>query len=137
MSPQLMIVDDATDQVYLMKMLISLVEPKIQVVSAANGDQALKILRTNLGELPQLIILDLKMAGKTGLEILKELKADSNLRRIPVCIFSNGEFEADICDAYELGASFYFKKPVGLVELKKFIEHFLGLWFNYASFCPR
>lgn len=137
MSSHLMIVDDATDQVYLMKMLISMIDPKIQLSSASNGEQALRMLRADPPLRPNVIILDLKMAGKTGLEILKELKSDVHLKRIPVCIFSNGEFEADICDAYDLGASFYFKKPVGLVELKKFIEYFIGIWFHYASFCPR
>jgi CheY-like chemotaxis protein len=132
-----MIVDDAKDQVYLMKMLISMIDPKIEVVSASHGDQALEMLRKDPKVTPKVIILDLKMAGKTGLEVLKELKSDPILKRIPVCIFSNGEFESDICDAYDLGASFYFKKPVGLVELKKFVEYFLGIWFHFASFCPR
>ncbi len=137
MKPHLMLVDDATDQVYLMQMLLKTIDPEIRTVSASTGDEALKILQDETKILPRVVLLDLKLAGKTGLEVLKELKKDPRLKRVPVCIFSNADLEADICEAYDLGANFYFKKPIGLIELKKFIEYFVGIWFRYASFCTR
>lgn len=137
MSMELMLVDDASDQIYLMQMLLKTVNPEIQVVAASNGDEALKILNDDSRPLPKVVLLDLKLTGKTGLEVLSEIKHSPRLRRLPVCMFSNSNLEADVSEAYELGANFYFRKPVGLAELKKFIEHFVALWFTYASVCSR
>ena len=137
MSMELMLVDDASDQIYLMQMLLKTINPEIKITTALHGDSALEILNDESKPLPRVVLLDLKLTGKTGIEVLKELKSNPRLKRLPVCMFSNSNLEADVCEAYELGANFYFRKPVGLAELKKFIENFVGVWFNYASVCPR
>lgn len=135
MNMDLMLVDDASDQIYLMQMLLKTVNPDIKIVATTSGDEALKVLNDESRSLPRVVLLDLKLAGKTGLEVLKELKNNPRLKRLPVCMFSNSNLEADVCEAYELGANFYFRKPVGLAELKKFIENFVTVWFGYASVC--
>jgi len=131
-----MIVDDADDQLQLMKNVFRIVDPTLQIVTADSGDAALKHLRAPSTKLPKVILLDLRMPRKSGQEVLSELKADPLLKRIPVCIFSNADIESEVCDCYDRGASFYFKKPSGLDSLKKFSEHFRGIWFTFASHCP-
>lgn len=130
-----MIVDDATDQLELMRTVFRMVDPSLRVSTVQSGDEALRCLRRDLDARPQVVLLDLRMAGKPGLDVLKEMKADSGLKRIPVCVFSNGDVQKDVCDCYEHGASFYFKKPIGLEALKKFIEQFRDVWFKLASHC--
>lgn len=61
--------------------------------------------------LPQLILLDLNMPYKSGLEALKELKQDDMLRKIPVVVLSTSKAFHDIEKAYELGANCYISKP--------------------------
>lgn len=135
MKSHVLIVDDASDQLQLMQHIFKMTDPSLQIRTASSGDEALKLLREEGTDLPKVILLDLKMPGKTGQEVLGEIKADPNLRNIPVCTFSNGDVQSDICECYQLGASIYFRKPFGLQELKSFANHFRSLWFKYASHC--
>ena len=132
-----MIIDDTADQIQMMRAVFKIVDPALQIISASSGDEALKTLRMDPNSRPKVILLDLRMPGKCGSEVLAELKSDPELRRIPVCAFSNGDVETDVCACYEAGASFYFKKPTGLESLKRFAELFRGIWFDVASHCPR
>jgi two-component system, response regulator len=133
MRPDIMIVDDSTDQLELMRMAFKMVAPDLHVTTCESGDEALDALKGD--SLPKVILLDLKMPGRDGFEVLKDLKSDPVKRKIPVCIFSNGDLENDICYSYATGASGYFKKPTGLEELKSFIGYFSQFWFKYCSLC--
>ncbi|MFM8313938.1 MAG: response regulator [Deltaproteobacteria bacterium] len=137
MNQNLMIIDDAKDQLYLMQMLVKTLAPEIAITAFVNADEALTNLRKAGVSPPRVILMDLKLPGKNGLDLLKEIKLDPKLKKIPVCLFSNGALQEDVCQAYEHGASFYFKKPIGLSELKNFTAHFIELWFHYASICER
>jgi CheY-like chemotaxis protein len=71
---------------------------------------------------PGLILLDLNMPRKDGREALAAIKADPDLRRIPVVVLTTSQAEEDIYSTYELGVSSYITKPVtfgGLVEVMK------------------
>lgn len=71
---------------------------------------------------PGVILLDLNMPRKDGREALKEIKADPDLRRIPVVILTTSKAEEDIYRTYDLGANSYIMKPVtfdGLVEVMR------------------
>ena len=88
----------------------------LHVVS--DGEQALRFLRRT-GEFtgaprPGLILLDLNLPRRNGLEVLAELKADPDLLTIPVVIFSTSQAETDIAASYQLHANAYITKPVSL-----------------------
>ena len=134
MKRELMIVDDAEDEVVLLEDVFQDIDPTIQIRKASSGKDALVHLRSS-NIVPPVMLLDLRMPGMSGIEVLRELKADPRLKRICVCAFSNGDLQRDICECYDVGASFYFKKPTGLPELERFAEHFIGLWFRYAELC--
>src|SRR5476651_581543 len=77
--------------------------------------------------LPGLILLDLNMPRKDGREALKEIKADPNLRRIPVIVLTTSKAEEDIFRTYDLGANSFITKPVhfnALVEVMKEIGRY-------------
>jgi two-component system, chemotaxis family, response regulator Rcp1 len=81
---------------------------------------------------PAFIFLDLNLPKKDGREVLAEIKADPDLRDIPVAILSSSQDEHDIATSYELHANCYIVKPSrleDLVESAKAIEHF---WFQVA-----
>lgn len=82
---------------------------------------------------PSVILLDLNMPKKDGREALKEIKADPNLRRIPVVILTTSKSEEDIYRTYDLGASSYITKPVsfdGLVDLMKALGEY---WVEFVE----
>lgn len=103
-----------------------------------DGVDALEFLRQD-GEYedaprPDLILLDLNMPRKDGREVLKELRADDDLRRIPVVVLTSSESEEDIVRSYELNANAYLTKPVdfdGFVEIVNRLENF---WFQVVKF---
>ena len=132
MSPHVLIVDDTEDELQLLSTVFKMVDPNIAIETVSNSAGVLGRLRDPANDLPKVILLDLRMPEKSGREVLAEIKADPRLKRTPVCIFSNGDLEADVRECYELGAIFYFKKPMGLAALQAFIRNFNGLWFNAA-----
>ncbi|MCG2777279.1 MAG: response regulator [Desulfobacterales bacterium] len=76
---------------------------------------------------PELILLDLNMPRKDGRDVLAEIKADRDLKRIPVVILTTSRSEEDILKSYDLNANCYITKPVELdkfIEVVKFIEDF-------------
>ena len=68
---------------------------------------------------PDLIILDLNLPKKHGHEVLAEVKADEDLKRIPIVIFTTSKAEEDILKTYNLHANCYITKPL---DLNKFLE---------------
>ncbi|MGH8471051.1 MAG: response regulator [Gammaproteobacteria bacterium] len=82
---------------------------------------------------PGLILLDLNMPKKDGREALQEIKADPDLRRIPVVVLTTSKAEEDIYRSYDLGASSFITKPVtfeGLVELMKAMGQY---WIEFVE----
>ena len=82
---------------------------------------------------PGLILLDLSMPKKDGREALAEIKADPQLRQIPVVVMTTSSAEEDVCRSYDLGASSYVTKPVTftrLVEVMRAIERY---WFGIVE----
>jgi len=76
---------------------------------------------------PDLILLDLNLPKKDGREVLAEIKADENLKRIPVVVLTTSQSEKDILKSYDLYANCYITKPVDLdkcLEVGKSIEDF-------------
>jgi two-component system, chemotaxis family, response regulator Rcp1 len=73
---------------------------------------------------PDLILLDLNLPKKNGMEVLAEIKADPNLKRIPVIILTVSKAEEDILRSYNLHANCYITKPI---ELNKFFESVKGI----------
>jgi two-component system, chemotaxis family, response regulator Rcp1 len=86
---------------------------------------------------PDLILLDLGLPKKGGLEVLAEIKADPGLRRIPVIVLTTSRAETDVLKSYDLHANSFITKPVHLsefFELVRGIEHF---WFSIVKLPPR
>ena len=78
---------------------------------------------------PDLILLDLNLPRKNGHEVLKELKANADLRRIPVVVLTSSQAEEDIVTSYDLQAAAYVTKPVspeGFVELIALLRRYAG-----------
>lgn len=105
----------------------------------ANGQELLDYLRHE-GKYagaspprPSLILLDLNMPIKNGREALQEIKADRNLRSIPVIILTTSEAEEEIFRAYDLGASSFITKPVLFESMIEVVKSLGEYWFEIVE----
>jgi len=80
--------------------------------------------------LPGLILLDLNMPRKDGREALREIKADPQLRRIPVIVLTTSQAEEDIARTYDLGASSFITKPRDFESLVSLVQTINSYWFE-------
>ena len=82
---------------------------------------------------PDVILLDLNLPKKDGREVLAEVKADPNLRLIPVVIITSSEAEQDVLKTYELHANCYVTKPVDLEQFIKVIQSIETFWLTIVT----
>ena len=82
---------------------------------------------------PDLILLDLNLPRKDGREVLAEISADTNLRRIPVVVLTTSEAQIDIRRAYELNANCYITKPSGLDQFVAVVKSIQYFWSAVAK----
>ena len=93
---------------------------------------------SNLGDSPRpgVILLDLNMPRKDGLEALKEIKNDPALRQIPVVILTTSKAEEDIYRSYDLGANSFVTKPVSFQQLVEAMKGLGQYWFEIVELPP-
>lgn len=82
---------------------------------------------------PGLILLDLNMPKKDGREALREIKADPDLRQIPVVVLTTSEADEDICKSYDLGVNSFITKPVSFEGLVFVITTLAQYWFQIVK----
>jgi CheY-like chemotaxis protein len=83
--------------------------------------------------LPDVIFLDLNLPRKDGREVLAEIKADPELRRIPVVILTTSQAEEDILRTYDLHANCYITKPVDLEQFMKVVKGIEDFWLTMVK----
>jgi chemotaxis family two-component system response regulator Rcp1 len=85
---------------------------------------------------PDLILLDLNLPRKNGREVLAEIKADPELRKIPIVVLTTSSAEEDILKAYDLNANCYVVKPVGFDNFMEAIQSIRHFWFSIVTLPP-
>lgn len=105
-----------------------------------DGEQLLDFLRhrgafsdPDKSPRPGLILLDLNMPRKDGREALAEIKADPELRRIPVVVMTTSQAEEDIFRSYDLGASSFITKPVTFDRLVELMRTLGQYWIEFVE----
>lgn len=105
-----------------------------EVVVARDGVEALDYLyrrgdfEARPASLPIVMLLDLKMPKKDGLEVLREVKSDERLKTIPVVMLTSSREEADLVRSYQLGVNAYVVKPVGFQQFVDAIRQTGHFW---------
>src|SRR5664279_6574764 len=118
------IVDDSPTDIELTTIALEATGREIAIRSSTDGKSALAMLRNVLG-VPALILLDLKMPGMSGIEVLREIRADDRLWNLPVVVVTSSALESDRTDAIAAGASDYIQKPLALVQFSKDLDSIL------------
>ena len=135
----LMAEDDADDRL-LLKDALDECKWDVDMRFVENGEELLDYLlrRGKYAQVahcprPGLILLDLNMPRKDGREVLREIKANAELRKIPVVVLTTSRADTDIERIYELGANSFISKPVqfdGLVNLMRLLGQY---WFDTVA----
>jgi len=86
---------------------------------------------------PDLILLDLNLPKKDGREVLKEIKTDEDLKRIPVVILTTSKSEEDVLRAYGLHANCYITKPLDLKQFVKVTKAVQDFWLTIVKLPPK
>lgn len=106
-----------------------------------DGAEAIQYLRQQgkytKATIPDLVLLDLNLPKKDGREVLAEVKADKNLKRIPVVILTSSKCEEDILKAYGLHANCYITKPLDLEQYHKVVSSVEDFWLTRVSLPTR
>ena len=108
---------------------------------AVDGFEAMAFLRREgkyaNASRPDLILLDLNLPKKNGREVLAEIKADSDLKRIPVVVLTSSQAEKDIVATYNLHANCYITKPVDFEQFICVVRSIEDFWFAVVKLPPR
>ena len=131
----LLVVEDCEEDFAVLQMTLRRLLVPNPVYRCCDGDEAIAYLtgqgtyaQPDAAPRPQLILLDLNLPGMDGREVLTAIKANSDLRAIPVIIFTTSDFPRDVRLCYERGANCYAVKPVGMERFEQFIVLLRDFW---------
>jgi two-component system, chemotaxis family, response regulator Rcp1 len=106
-----------------------------------DGVQALEFLRRTgkyaHAPRPDLIMLDLNLPRKDGREVLAEIKADENLKLIPIVVLTTSRAEQDVLRAYQLNANCYISKPVDFEQFLQAVRSIESFWLCVVTLPPK
>ena len=131
----ILIAEDKETDVILLRRALAKAAIANPVHFVTDGEQAIAYV-TGGGEfadrrrfpLPGIIVLDLKLPRQSGLEVLRWLKTQPGLRRIPVIVLTSSAEETDVNAAYDLGANSYLVKPVSFNDLLRLVVAVNDFW---------
>lgn len=137
----LLVEDDPADEALTVH---ALAENKIgnKVLVAHDGAEALEYLFGPAGDevrkaedLPQVVLLDLKLPKIDGMEVLRRIRANERTKLLPVVILTTSEEEDDMVKGYELGANSFVRKPVNFDQFMSVVKE-LGMYWLVINKCP-
>jgi CheY-like chemotaxis protein len=106
-----------------------------------DGQAALEYLQRAKGRedavVPDLILLDLNLPKKGGIEVLQEIKADPDLRRVPVVMLTTSEDEVDVLESYDRHANSYITKPIDFEQFTQVVRTLEDFWFSIVRLPSR
>jgi len=131
---EILLVEDNPGDVVLTQVAFEKAKMVNHLHTVPDGEEALKFLRGE-GEYadrprPDLVLLDLNLPRMSGQEVLAELKADPDLKVIPVVVLTSSADEHDVLRSYSNHANAYMTKPVDLVQLIDLVNRLDGFWFS-------
>jgi CheY-like chemotaxis protein len=133
-----LIAEDDEDDFMLAKDVFQECCPHVDLRWVRDGEELMDYLMhrgkftgsSEVSQRPALILLDLNMPKKDGREVLKEIKSQQDLRRIPVVVLTTSNAEADIVYSYDLGVNSFIRKPIGFTQFVDVMKVFDRYWFD-------
>ena len=115
--------------------------PNSHIAIARDGEEALRLILGHeavppLFNLPKVIVLDLRLPGLSGLEVLRALKSDARARLVPIVVLTASRDERDILASYALGSNSYIVKPIDLDQFEYAVQSLGVYWVELNQFVP-
>ncbi|MBE9048008.1 response regulator [Pleurocapsales cyanobacterium LEGE 10410] len=134
--PILLVEDDYNDVLLIKRAFRKAdLQPLMSIVS--DGDEAISYLLRKgryadpkRFPIPLLVLLDLKLPRRSGLEVLAWLRKQPELKRLLVVVLTSSQEDSDLDRAYDLGANSYLVKPINFQELVKLVQLIDAYWFK-------
>ncbi|WP_299683209.1 response regulator [uncultured Dokdonia sp.] len=122
-----LLIEDDTIEIMKLNRTISSLNLNHNIIEANNGEEALSILKEG-NSLPDIILLDLNMPKINGIEFLKILKNDPNLKYLPTIVLTTSNNRKDLLECYKIGIAGYVLKPLKYDDYVSKIEKLLAYW---------
>jgi CheY-like chemotaxis protein len=136
----ILLVEDRPDEIELMKQALHQAGVGNPLRMISDGAEAIAYFEgrnryadRNAFPLPRLVLLDLKLPNRTGLDIVKWLKSDERLKRIPVIIVTSSREPSDMEKAYSAGVNSYLVKPTSFRDFVDTMKITATYWIHYNS----
>jgi two-component system response regulator len=134
---EILLVEDSSTDVMLTKAALKHAKMSNNLYVVKDGVEAMAFLRKEGqyadGPRPDLILLDLNMPRKDGREVLTEVKADDDLKYIPVVVLTTSQAQEDVIRAYGLHANCYISKPVDFQQFTNVVRAIDNFWFTVVT----
>jgi CheY-like chemotaxis protein len=132
---RILLVEDNADHAELIKRSFEEHRVGNDLIHLSDGEQALDFLHRRgafeepaKSPRPDVILLDLRLPRVDGLDVLRDIKSDNSLRKIPVVVLTTSDTETDIARAYDLHANAYLVKPVGFTKFLDLMRDMGFFW---------
>ncbi len=125
---KIILAEDNLADAQLTKIAFGELDISLEVVHVVDGQKLLDYLRTEPHEEIALILLDLNMPRMGGLEVLKVMYEDEELRNLPVVVLSSSAHENDVRTCYQYGANAYVCKPIDIDDFHQSIRSIAYFW---------
>jgi two-component system response regulator len=139
----ILLVEDNPSDIDLTRRAFSKSRIANPLVVVEDGEEALEYLwcsgryaGRDPSDLPGLTLLDLKLPGVPGLDVLRRIRADQRTRRIPVVILTSSREEHDIAASFDSGANSYVRKPVDFQTFVRSAEQLVTYWLRINEAPP-
>lgn len=136
----ILLVEDNPGDVRLTREALTESKLNIELHVVRDGEEAMAFLRREgayvNSQRPDLVLLDLNLPKLDGREVLARLRADANLRRIPVVVLTVSTAEEDVLRSYDLAANCYISKPIDLDQFVTVVRAIEQFWFQIVKLPP-
>ena len=138
---QILLAEDNPDDIELTVEALKDSRVRNRLIIVKDGEEAISYLqgkgKYQHAVRPDLILLDLNMPKKNGRDVLREIKNDPRLKRIPVVILTTSQAEEDIAHTYDLHANCYITKPVDFNQFLKVVKSIEDFWLTVVKLPPQ
>ncbi|WP_221088233.1 response regulator [Deinococcus aquaedulcis] len=124
----LLLIDDNPADLLLAQEAFAEHADQVSVSTCRDGESALAYLRDRTHSLPDVVILDINMPQMNGFEVLRAIRADPELRHLPVVMLTTSDSKKDIDQAYDLFASSYMVKRGNFAAFVEQVDQFVQFW---------
>lgn len=139
-SAPILLVEDSEDNVFLVRHAMHKAGISVRLEVATTGEQAIEYLGGTQRysdwlrfPLPSIVLLDLKMPGMSGFDVLKWIRQQPGLKALRVAMLTSSELPSEIKTAHELGANIFLTKPVQLERLVEVMKTLNEHWLQQAQ----